>query len=417
MKKVFDKNIYFVKNKDFHTIQIKIGFPFFDTDEDMAHLSLLPALVSYMNEEYNTEESFQKNKQKNYILATGCSRNVIGKNVFFTYSMIIPNKNALGLDMLDKQFDFFEKFVYHPKIVDGGFDAFELEREKKDLKMRIANGIKNLRVYRNIKFVEAFDTIGIASRGIHNNIDLIDKVTPYSLYKYYQKVISNNKPLVFVFGDFDEDEMTNLINKYLIKDKDAKPVLEKNYNFFLEPRENINIVNDKGHFKDSAISLAYKVKDMSEDDFTKLNIVSNLLSSMSSRLLQKVLRDEFELVYSANSCCHMRSGVLEITAYINKNNKELVIEKIKEIVLSLKDEVFITEFLNNIIERKRINLLHLLDDKLSLLDEVICKELEIDLLAKEQYELIKEITPKDISLFIDRLVLDTIYFVEEEDYE
>ena len=75
----------------------------------------------------------------------------VSRETFFTYSMIIPNKKALGLDMLDKQFEFFEKFVYHPKIVDGGFDSFELEREKKDLKMRIANGIKNLRVYRNIK--------------------------------------------------------------------------------------------------------------------------------------------------------------------------------------------------------------------------------------------------------------------------
>jgi predicted Zn-dependent peptidase len=122
----------------------------------------------------------------------------------------------------------------------------------------------------------------------------------------------------------------------LLKNKEVS--FNEDYSHFLEPRKEVFVVNEKSEFKDSALSLVYKVKDMSEDDFTKLNIVSNLLSSMSCRLLQKVLRDEFELVYSASSCCHMRSGVLEITAYINKNNKDLVIEKIKEIVLS-KDKL------------------------------------------------------------------------------
>lgn len=416
MKKI-DNNIFFVKNKDFQTLQIKMIFPFYDTVEDMAHLTILPSMVAYMNEEFDTEESFIKNRQKRYILATGCAKNIIGTNVFFSYSLIMPTPKALGFDVLEEQFDFFEKFVYHPKIVNGGFDEFELEREKTDLKYRIANGMKNLRIYQGLKVVEAFDTEGVASRNVQNHAYLIDEVTPSSLYEFYQKNIYNNDPIVFIFGDVEEDRIKELVEKYLVKDKKKEISYEVDYNHFLEPRKEINIVNDKGCFKDSSISLVYKVKDMCEDDILMLGLISSLLSSLSSRLLQKVLRDEHELVYSTNSCSYLRSGALEITAFIHKDNKDIVIEKIKEVIESLKDPSNIEEFLNNIIDRRRLNLLKLLDDKYGLLDDVICKNLGFDDLASEQYEIIKNYKAEDVSKFVERLVLDTIFFIEEEDNE
>ena len=145
----FDKNIFFVKNNDFHTIQVKLVFPFYDTEEDIAHLALLPSLLSYSNEIYNTEESFQKNKQRKYILSTGCGKTIIGNNVFFTFSMIVPDIKSLGKDLLEEQFDFYEKMIYYPKVINGAFDEFDLEREKKDLKTQISNGLKNLGVYQS----------------------------------------------------------------------------------------------------------------------------------------------------------------------------------------------------------------------------------------------------------------------------
>lgn len=416
MKKTLNNNIFFVKNSDFHTLQIKVIFPFYDKEENIANLILLPAMVSFMNQEYDTEEKFQKNRQKNYILSTGCSKSILGTNVFFSYSMNIPDVDALGFNHLDKQFEFFEKFIYHPKVINNGFDEFQLDREKKDLKTRIANNLKTLRGYSGIRFVEEYDTEGLLSRGIHNHMNLIDEMTPESLYNFYKENIYNNKPIVFVFGNFNEDEMTSLINKYLIKST-GEISYELDLNHFLEPRDEVHIVNEKGHFKDSSLSLAYKVKDMTEDDFAYLGMVSGLLSSLSSRLLQKKLRDEHELIYSSSSSIALRFGVLEINSYINKNNKDLVIEKIHEVMNSLKDEKYIEEFINNLIDRNRISLIQLKDNKYGMFDEAICKTLGLDMTGEEKYNILKNIKPKDISDFIDRLVLDTIYFVEEGENE
>ena len=113
----------------------------------------------------------------------------------------------------------------------------------------------------------------------------------------------------------------------------------------------------------------------------------------------------------------MRAGILFIDCYINKNNKDLAISKIKEVMESLKNPEFIKPFLDNIIERSRLNLLRLLDDKNILLDEVVVKTLGFDITNKEKYELIKNISSEEISEFMNRLVLDTVYFLEEEEHE
>ena len=131
----------------------------------------------------------------------------------------------------------------------------------------------------------------------------------------------------------------------------------------------------------------------------------------------KKLRDEEEIVYSAGSGAILRAGTLIIDCFINKNNKDLAMSKIKEVMNSLKDAEFIKPFLDNIIERSRLNLLRLLDDKNILLDEVVVKTLGFDITNKEKHDLIKNVSSEDISKFVERLVLDTIYFLEEEDHE
>ena len=174
MKRIIDKNLFFVKNKDFHTIVIRVIFPMYEFEKDLATSILFSPLVSYMNEEYDTEDKFYREKQKKYILNTNVTRNIVGNNAFVSYNMIIPDVDSLKEDYLDEQFELFEKMIYHPKIIDGGFDEFEFERERKDLKQRIANGMKNLQVYHSVKLMEYIDTIGVISRSISNHQELIE---------------------------------------------------------------------------------------------------------------------------------------------------------------------------------------------------------------------------------------------------
>ena len=156
---------------------------------------------------------------------------------------------------------------------------------------------------------------------------------------------------------------------------------------------------------------------MCEDDIIYLGLIKSLLNSLSSRLLDKKLRDENDLIYSSKVISYDRFGSFEITALINKKNVELDKMKIQEVLEDLKNVELVTPLLENIKERKRLNLLRMLDDKFALLSDFIVQDLGFDDTIEELYNKSLKVTAEDIAKFIDRLVLDTVYFLKEEEHE
>ncbi len=414
MKLRLDNRINYIDNKDFKTIQIRVLFHFKEKQEELALSTLLPNLLNYMNEDYPTEDSFKRAKLDKYILNTSCGKNNIGLESCISLNLVIPDIDTLKEDLLEEQFKLFEGFIYRPLIINNGFSEFELNREKENLKNFIDNSYKNLRPYLSIKIRELIDDQNILSMDIARNIDLIDKVNPKNLYDFYNKVITNNNCIVFVMGNFNHKKMDKLINKYILRDNN-KVNLDVEYDYFLKVRDKVNIVNEKSHFKDSALSIVYKIKDMNEKDKIPLIMLQGLLGSQSSRLLNKKLRDEEELVYSSFATHYPHYGCLELNAFINKHNKDIVYNKLLEVISDLKNEELISPLLENLKERKRISLIRNLDNKYSIFDEALFYRLGIDEIQEDVYKKMLKITSKDISNLVDRLVLDTVYFIEEED--
>lgn len=406
------------KNKDFQSIIVKVMFPFEEKIKDLAKIQLLPSMLNHMNNKYPSEELLQLERKRLYILGAGCSRSIIGTTGVFSFNLIIPDTDALGKDILEEQFEFFSELIYNPRIEDNGFSKFEFEREVNNLRLGISNALKNVRPYHQIKLRELVDDdTEVLSRDITRHQELIDGVTPSNLYDYYLDVIKNNQPVIYVMGNVDDEKINELCNKYLYRKKYTDKEYIANLYYYLEPREKVQEIEENSKFKDSVFSVVYKVKDMKQEDVILLNTLRNILTSLSSRLLGEKLRDESELIYSSRVVAYPHFGIFEITIYINKENITEVKEKLEEVIQEFKNEEVIGEALKNILERKRINLLRKLDDKYYLFEDFILKDLDIDKTAEEYFEMAKKVTAKDISNFVDRLVLDTTYFLKEGENE
>lgn len=406
----------FIKNENFQTILINIIFPYQEKEEELAKQALLPAMLVYMTEKYPTEELFQKKLKENYILSYSARQITIGTTAAFNFHLEIPDKKTLKKDVIEKQVELFSEAIFHPKIENEGFDNFELKREKENLKLKIRNSEKSFKAYLNNQTAKLVDNEGIFSRNLKDHLSQIDEITPQNLYDYWKEKIKNNTPIIFIMGNIEEKEITPIIEKYFIKYDKEYQTLETDYIHYLTPyRTTPQKITEEKEFRDSAISLIYKVKDMKQEDNILLSLVHSLLTSLSSRLLNKKLRDEYNLIYSSEVTFFPNYGLLKITAYINPKNKDIVEEKIKEVLNSLKDENKITPLLEKIKERRRINLIRSLDNKYSIMNDNIFKTLKIDYTSEESYNLLKEKTAKDVAEFIDRLSLDTTYFLKESD--
>ena len=413
MKEITIANPTLIKNKNFETIIITVIFPYQEKIEELAKQALLPAMLMYMNEEYPTEEEFQKALKENYIVDYFAKQITVGTSNSFAFYLVIPDKLTLKKDYIEKQISFLEKCLYHPKLINKEFDNFELDREKENLLIKLKNTDKSFHAYQTKKLHKLVDNEGIFSRSLYDHQDLIEKLTSKELYKFYQEKIKNNHPLIFILGNIEKQTILPIIKKYFPTLKEQE-TLKTNYRHYLKPfRITPQEITEEKKFKDSSLSLVYKVENMKEEDTILLGLLKNILTSQSTRLLSKKLRDEYNLVYSSSATFYPNFGIFEITAYINPLNKDLALEKILEVMNDIKQEKELRPLIEKIIRRRKTSLIRSLDNKYSILTNEIYKKLDIAYTDKESYDLLTKVTEEDLLEFLSRLKLDTIYFLKE----
>ena len=413
MKEITITNPTLIKNENFETIIITVIFPYQEKIEELAKQALLPAMLMYMNEEYPTEEEFQKALKENYIVDYFAKQITVGTTNYFAFYLVIPDKLTLKKDYVEKQISFLEKCLYHPKLINEEFDNFELEREKENLLIKLKNTDKSFHAYQTKRLHKLVDNEGIFSRSLYDHQDLIEKLTSKELYKFYQKNIKNNHPLIFILGNIEKQTILPIIKKYFPTLKEQE-TLKTNYRHYLKPfRITPQEITEEKHFKDSSLSLVYKVENMKEEDTILLGLLKKLLTSQSTRLLNKKLRDEYNLVYSSNVTFYPNFGIFEITAYINPLNKDLALEKILEVMNDIKQRKDLNLLIEKIIRRRKTILIRNLDNKYSILTKAIYKKLNIAYTDKESYDRLTKVTEEDLLECLSRLKLDTIYFLKE----
>ena len=413
MKEITIANPTLIKNENFETIIITVIFPYQEKIEELAKQALLPAMLMYMNEEYPTEEEFQKALKENYIVDYFAKQITVGTTNYFAFYLVIPDKLTLKKDYIEKQISFLEKCLYHPKLINEEFDNFELDREKENLLIKLKNTDKSFHAYQTKKLQKLVDNEGIFSRSLYDHQDLIEKLTSKELYKFYQEKIKNNHPLIFILGNIEKQTILPIIKKYFPTLKEQE-TLKTNYRHYLKPfRTTPQEITEEKQFKDSSLSLVYKVENMKEEDTILLGLLKKLLTSQSTRLLNKKLRDEYNLVYSSNVTFYPNFGIFEITAYINPLNKDLALKKILEVMNDIKQRKDLNLLIEKIIRRRKTILIRNLDNKYSILTKAIYKKLNIAYTDKESYDRLTKVTEEDLLECLSRLKLDTIYFLKE----
>lgn len=403
----------FIQNNQFRTIMIYFVFPIEEKESDIGYIDMLPAMLVHVSRKFPDEKSFLKEYMRRYIDSLSINISNFGSRAFITAKLIIPDPRYLKEDHVEEAIEFMIDAIYDPKVENDQFDEQQFQKMKTSILTSIEECPKNIYQWSNQKFIELFDESGYLKNNIYNHKDYIEKITSKDLYQYYLEKIFSTKPLTFVFGNVEENTIENLLNKYLYKGTYDLISFEKDYLYFQETKK-IKYEEDKKNFNQSRLMLGYKVKNMTEEDRILLFVISDLLSSQSSSLLLKKLREEQNIVYSTSCCLFTRLGGIGIDALIHRDNREAAEKGIKEVIQQLKKKEIIKPLLEKVKERNYLNLLKSSDNKNSISNDYICKYLGVELTLEEENERIQKVTVDDITKFIDRLELDTVYYLEGE---
>ena len=411
-----NKKLVFEKHNNFNTIVINFYFPFTLKDKDIASLSILPSLLVKTNKNYPNENLFRRKLIDSLIIDMYCLFKRIGKERFLVFSLTIPDQKTIKEDILKESLKFFINTIYEPNIKNNQFDSKYFEIKKSDLELRIKNNLANVDFYNDYRLLQIVDPNGESTRIIENHQEQLKDLNPTTTYKFYKKIVLEKLPFIFVVGDVEKTKLESLFDELLFKNKPHNKIEKINYNFtdYLT-KIKTNIIKEKGPYNQSCLSYVYKVKDVHFNDTPYLKIVNLLLSSTSSNLLMDSLRTEGKLVYYAGSYIYTHNGLLIIEARIGSKSYKEAKKRIEETFDKLKDQQIIKPLLTNVKKQLYLDLIRAQDNKYYFLNQLInCQTFKCSVNLNEEYEIIKNMTTKDITNFIKRLELDTIYYLEGE---
>lgn len=398
---------YIIKNK-YSTIDFFFIFPALYKKEYMFYLLLLKQILLNSSFLYKNEKLYKRKWEDLMIISESLTNRILNNNLYLEFRLTVPNPKIVKNYDLDSSFSFFINTIYKPNIVGNKFNKKVFERERTFLKEDILMSLKNVYSESYQKFLNLVDDKGILKDNIYNNLDLIKNANEYELYDVYNELIINNKPIIMVYGDVDKS-IVSLIKKY-VNIKNEKVKLNIDYYNFLFPREKCKYVIENSKYNQSILYVAYKVKKMNNNDLIYLNLIKNILGIGAESLIFKTLRVDSGLVYSCSTWCDSITGLLVIETYINNNSNDIVLEKIKNLIDMLKNKEILRKEIYRVLESLKYSVIRKKDNKNKKLDDFIKYKFKFGFTIEK---LIEKYSNLDLDLtidFINRLVLDTVYF-------
>ena len=349
-----------------------------------------------------------------------CGIDKIGDNhVLKFYIESVDNDYAFdGENILKETVDLLLKIVFDPHKEDGIFNKDFVDVEKETLRKVIESKIDDKDAYAISQCIyNMYDKKGY---GLYKYGDIkhIDSINEKNLTEYYDNLINTCKIDIYISGNFEEKEITNIviqneiINKlvprvegYILNNEytESKQIVEKPKEII----ENMDVTQGK-------IIMGLDVLSK-QDNLQAIALVYNtLLGDGASSMLFQNVREKAGLAYSTKSSYVKAKANIFIRCGIQIDNYDKAIGLIKEQLDNLKEGKFSEEDLKNAKTCLVSGVKNIKEEQDSEIVYYIGQELaktnrEID----EYIEMINKVTREDVLVLAKEVQINTIYFLRD----
>lgn len=310
-----------IKDKRFNTIILKkIVLRPLNKDDQTIRI-LLSYYLNLACSRYPTESLFDIFLGENYDLGYSVNVNNVGKTSIMSFQLTGVNSNLIDdIDYTDEKIKEIFDIVLSPVIVN---DTFSDEIFNKAKETYIANLYYSLD--NNKQGIAINKAISLYFKGTlrdyepDGNIDVLKSITKDELYKYYLSTINDEEISYFVGNVSDTGD-----NKFTIK-----PKID---NFFRErPKKTFKYEEIKASTKQCYLEVIYDLQVFPDNSlFYAATMINYRFGGGVNSLLFREIREKHGLCYSINSTYYGGSGIIIVSAIIDKKDEKTVLDLIDE---------------------------------------------------------------------------------------
>ena len=410
--------VHFIQTNNFTTNLFAIFLSTPLKRETITQNALIPAVLRMGTANLKSQEEISIELENMYGAALDAGVEKTGDNQILKFYLetlndaFLPEQENLTANSIKLLLD----VMFNPLAENGKFKKEYVDSEKNTIKRLIEGKIDNKDMYAYTRCIEEMyknKPYGLYKYGY---IEDLNKINEENLYQDYKKLIDEAKIDIFISGNFENDEVINLVaeneNIKKLKEREDKHIINSEETEKKEKVE-VNTIQESKDVTQGKLVIGLDI-DFYEPDSKYAMCLYNVIlgESATSKMFQNV-REKAGLAYSVRSTYLRQKNNIFIRAGIEIENYEKALKIIKEQLEDMKNGNFTDEEIANSKKYMVAGIKTVRDEQDSEITYYIGQELSGKLMSFEEYmDKINSVTREQIEQIANKINMNTIYFLK-----
>lgn len=333
--------------------------------------------------------------------------------IYFDAETISDKYSAGGEKLLKELLKLLLSMIFDPVCEGEAFKKSYVELEKKNAVDRIEGIINDKRSYAQLRCIEEMckgEPFGIYKLG---SIEETKKITPESLYAHYKKIITSSRIDVFVCGDTDISQIADELKNIDLNFENAQLPTSTLH----QKSGDVKKITDKLDVTQGKLCMGFKTGIVGNaEESAALTVANSIFGSGAHSKLFNNVREKLSLCYYASSGLDMFKGLMLVNAGIEfKNFQKAYDEILVQLEAVKKGDISDFEFESSVNALEN-SYRSAYDDprfmqSICLGDLLLGNAYSVD----DHIKMIKKVTKEDVVAVMNKIELDTVYFLTGKD--
>lgn len=389
------------------------------TRENVTKTALLAAVLRRGTNNIKSQDLISKKLEEMYGASFDCGIEKTGDNHIIKFYLeainedFLPQKEELNKKSIDILFD----IIFNPLAQNGEFNAEYVESEKAKLKQIIEGKIDNKRAYSFERCIEEMfkgEAYGLYKFGY---IEDLEKITAKNLYEYYKELLQRCKIDIFVSGNFENNNINEIIknNEEISKLEERKPeYIVNKEEAEVRKAEKEKVVEEKMKVGQGNLVIGLSLNSRMENEKFVASVYNAILGGGANSKLFQNVREKNSLAYTAGSTFRRQKNTIFVRCGIEIDNYNKALETIKEQIEDMKNGEFTTEDIENAKKLIIASVKGISSEQDTEITYYYGQELSDSFTSIEEYiDKISKVSKDNLLELAKEIWLNTIYFLRD----
>ena len=405
-------NLHIIKTDLFKTITVKVFFREEALKENITKRNFLSRIMMLSTNDYQSKVELTKALQNLYAAQVSATNRRLGNYLDTSFSLRVLHDKYTEEGNFKKSLELLNSVILNPKVDNNSFNEKEFSIVYEEYKADLNTLVEDKMTYALIRGMESTSSNVTSYRSIGYLEDL-EKITEQNLYAYYKEMIKHNFLDIFVLGNVDEVEITNLFREVFNFDTFKKKQVEARV---IEPKK-ISTKKVIEKIKAEQDNLVITLSTLGLTDYERnypLSLFNTILGGGSESLLFKEVREKNSLAYTISSTPNKLDNLIIIRGGITSNKSEEAIKLIKKILKDLANGHISDELLDKAKEYYTSAIDDIIESSFQIIESYYMMELlGVDDLETKRKKMLK-VTKEEVITVAKKTKLNTIYILKGE---